>query len=93
MAEQTSSSETKPKIGIQAQVIPTCGGCGAPGVYKSSADHAWDSVPGIQVSPGDVRMGQFVGEICPNCGAARSKPGRPKHVFKAKRGWLFGFGR
>ena len=92
MAEQTGASETKPKIGIQAQVVRVCVRCGAPGVYKSSADRDWDHVPGIQVSASDARIGQFVGETCPNCGAARSKPGRPKHVFKAKRGWLFGFG-
>jgi hypothetical protein len=91
MTEQISISETKPKIGIQAQIIRACGRCGAPGVYKSSVDRGWDSVPGVQVDPGDVRIGQFVGEICPNCGAARSKPGRPKHVAKKKKGWLFGF--
>lgn len=87
-----SGSAIKPKIGIQAQVIKACGSCGAPGVYKSSADKDWDTVPGIQVNPGDLRLGQFVGEICPNCGSARSKPGRERQVFKAKRGWLFGFG-
>ena len=88
-------SETKaalaPKIGIVAQVIKKCDNCNAPGVYQDAADPQWDCVPGVQVPRSDERYGKYVGETCPNCGEKRKKIGKPIHVFKAKRGWFFGF--
>lgn len=65
---------------LAASVIPACGGCRAPGSYVSheSVRAGW---PGCYVEPDDERLGQRVGDECPNCGASRVGTERPLGVI------------
>ena len=87
MTEKKSHNHaaTRPMIGIEGQVVRTCGHCGAPGTWQRLRDN-----PDCARYPGvlsDTLTG-FVGTVCPNCGADRSAPGRPIPMLRAKRGWL-----
>src|SRR5262245_41734387 len=58
---------------LEGEVIYACGSCGAGGVYHD--------VVCVNVGCYDpTRKGQFVGEICPNCGSERSRP-EPRGVM------------
>lgn len=56
--------------GLSATVHLACEHCQAPGVYsdQSAIQAGW---PGCYVEPGDERVGQSVGDRCPNCHGSR----------------------
>jgi hypothetical protein len=57
--------------GLSATVHLACEQCRAPGVYTDEPKIQMDW-PGCYVEPGDPRVGQSVGDRCPNCRASRS---------------------
>lgn len=64
MIEQSSLVAAHRKQALYATVIKACGNCGAGGVYHN--------VEGVNVGCYDPsRLGQPVGDTCPNCGASR----------------------
>lgn len=72
---------------LEAEVIRACANCGAPGTYHD--------VPDVNVGCFDpLRRGQWVGEVCPNCGKDRTPPEKrgtiwSKHFYPASTpNWL-----
>lgn len=64
MLDQSSLVPIHRKQALYATVIKACGNCGAGGVYHD--------VEGVNVGCYDpTRLGQPVGDACPNCGASR----------------------
>lgn len=86
--EVTSDAQVTPFIGIQGAPVRACL-CGAPGIWQRKGS-GWDHVPGVCLSTGDERIGQFVGPVCPNCRGKRALPENPQTLWAAKRGWLLG---
>lgn len=70
MSDQNSGARTWRSQGLHATVHCACPHCQAPGVYTydESIRVGW---PGCYVDPVDDRVGQPVGDTCPNCEASR----------------------
>lgn len=70
MSEQSSDAASWREQGLTVAVHRACA-CGAPGIYH---DLAWiqQDFPSCWVASDDLRIGQPVGDTCPNCKASRA---------------------
>lgn len=78
MSDMNSGARTWRSQGLHATVHCACPHCHAPGVFScdESIRTGWS---GCYVDPIDERVGQSVGETCPNCTKRRN----PKTLMKS----------
>src|SRR5579863_5803265 len=69
--EQAASVTLVGRKSLEAVVHRACPGCGAPAFYKAeeSIREGW---PGCWVPNNSPNKDQYVGDLCPNCGLART---------------------
>lgn len=87
MSEINQSSRITRSQGLHATVHCACPHCQAPGVYtyEESVRVGW---PGCYVEPIDERVGQSVGDTCPNCSESR-KPAPGKEPLLKRLGEIW----